>query len=337
METQDAKQSIKLGAFVLGGLVLFLVALFFIGSERNVFARTFQISAIFKNIEGLKEGDNVWLSGVKIGTVKHVQIITEGKVVVTLSLKDKQNEFIRKDATAFIGSDGLVGNKIVVIRTGKSSQIIDDYDTINSLSPPDTQELINIAKEVGDNTKSLTTDLKTIAAKINNGQGIVGELLNDGPLAQDFRKAVNTLKQTGANTARASSDLSALLDEMKNGDGLLATVISDTAMAGEFQQAMANVKKVSNNASAMAANLEEVTEKMNSRKNAVGVLLADTIFAGKLQTTLDNAQSASYKLDEDLEALQHNFLFRGYFKKKKKAAAAEATKLTSRNYPVQKD
>jgi phospholipid/cholesterol/gamma-HCH transport system substrate-binding protein len=324
VEKEDVKQNAKLGAFVLGGLVLFLIALFFIGSERNIFARTFQISAIFKNIEGLKEGDNVWLSGVKIGTVKKVQIITEGKVVVTLSLKDKQNEFIKKDATAFIGSDGLVGNKIVVIRTGKLPQEIDDNDTINSLSPPDTQELINIAKEVGDNTKSLTTDLKKIASKINNGQGIVGELLNDGPLAQDFRKAVSTLKATGTNTARASADLSALLDQMKNGDGLIATMVSDTTMATTFREAVANVKEVSKSASLMAANLEDVSEKMNSKKNAVGVLLADTVFAGKLQTTLDNAQSASYKLDEDLEALQHNFLLRGYFKKKKKKEAVAA-------------
>jgi phospholipid/cholesterol/gamma-HCH transport system substrate-binding protein len=322
VEKEDVKQNAKLGAFVLGGLALFLIALFFIGSERNIFARTFQISAIFRNIEGLKEGDNVWLSGVKIGTVKKVQIITEGKVVVTLSLKDKQNEFIKKDATAFIGSDGLVGNKIVVIRTGKLAQAIDDNDTINSLSPPDTQELINIAKEVGDNTKSLTTDLKKIASKINNGQGIVGELLNDGPLAQDFRKAVSTLKATGTNTARASADLSALLDQMKNGDGLIATMVSDTTMATTFTEAVANVKEVSKSASSMAANLEEVSQKMNSKKNAIGVLLADTVFAGKLQTTLDNAQSASYKLDEDLEALQHNFLLRRYFKKKKKKAEA---------------
>jgi phospholipid/cholesterol/gamma-HCH transport system substrate-binding protein len=330
VEKEEIKQNAKLGAFVLGGLVLFLIALFFIGSERNIFARTFQISAIFKNIEGLKEGDNVWLSGVKIGTVKHVKIITEGKVIVTLSLKDKQNEFIRKDATAFIGSDGLVGNKIVVIRTGKSSQVINDHDTINSLSPPDTQELINIAKEVGDNTKSLTTDLKTIASKINNGQGIVGELLNDGPLAQDFRNAVTALRATGTNTARASADLSALLDEMKNGDGMMATLVSDTTIATSFKEAMANVKQVSENASAMAANLEEVSEKMNSRKNAVGVLLADTVFAGKLQTTLDNAQSASYKLDENMEALQHNFLLRGYFKKKKKKEAVAAKEAQAR-------
>src|SRR6188474_1845093 len=151
METQELKQNIKLGAFVMIGLVLFAVALFYIGKENIFFNRIFTISAVFKNIEGLKEGDKVWLSGVKIGTVKHVQIVSEGKVIVALSLRDKQNEFIKKDATAFIGSDGLVGNKIVVIRTGNDKQVIQDNDTINSLAPTDTQELINIAKDVGSN------------------------------------------------------------------------------------------------------------------------------------------------------------------------------------------
>ena len=75
---------------------MFLTSIFYIGSERNVFNKTFTVSAIFRNVEGLTEGDNVWLSGLKIGTVKNVTIISEGKVVVNLSLKDKQNEFIKE-------------------------------------------------------------------------------------------------------------------------------------------------------------------------------------------------------------------------------------------------
>ena len=110
MKTDETKQNIKLGLFVVAGIALFLISVFFIGSENNVFNRTFQAFAIFKNVEGLKEGDNVWLSGVKIGTVKDVKIVSEGKVIVELSLKHKQNEFIKSNATAFIGSDGFVGN-----------------------------------------------------------------------------------------------------------------------------------------------------------------------------------------------------------------------------------
>jgi phospholipid/cholesterol/gamma-HCH transport system substrate-binding protein len=164
VETKEIAQQVKLGAFVLAGVVLFLISVFFIGSENNIFSKTFTISAIFKNVEGLKEGDNVWLSGVKIGTVTGVRIVSEGRVIVDLSLKDRQNQFIKKDATAFVGSDGLVGNKLVVIRPGTSPQIVHDNDTINTDSPADTQELIGIAKDVGENTRSLTADLSALLA-----------------------------------------------------------------------------------------------------------------------------------------------------------------------------
>src|SRR6478736_5924292 len=126
METQEIKQNVLLGAFVLGGMILLLSAIFYLGQQNSIFNKTFEVSAVFKNVEGLKEGDNVWLSGVKIGTVKKVSITDEGRVVVSLSLKEKQNEFIKKDATANIGSDGLVGNKIVIIRPGTASETIHD-------------------------------------------------------------------------------------------------------------------------------------------------------------------------------------------------------------------
>src|SRR5688572_11867278 len=100
MEKKEIAQQIKLGAFVLAGLSLFLISVFLIGSENNLFSRTFTVAAVFKNVEGLKAGDNVWLSGVKIGTVADVRIVSEGQVVVDLALKNRQNQFIQKDAVA---------------------------------------------------------------------------------------------------------------------------------------------------------------------------------------------------------------------------------------------
>ena len=318
METREISQRVKLGAFVLSGLALFLVAVFFIGSENNIFTRTFNVSAVFKNVEGLKEGDNVWLSGVKIGTVTDVKIMTHGKVIVTLALKNNQHQFVTKDATASVGSDGLVGNKIVVIRPGTSGPVIDDRDTINTLSPTDTQELINIAKDVGENTRSLTSDLKTIARKVNEGQGIVGELFADGQIAQDLRLAVANLRATGGNTARATEELNALVTELRTGDGLLPMLLNDSGYANTFSEALVNVKKVSANASVVAGNLEALASKMNDDDNAIGLLLEDSTFAHSLKHTLVNAEQATRKLDENMEALQHNFLFRKYFRKKER-------------------
>ncbi len=319
MENSDVKRNIKLGAFVVGGIVIFLGSVFYMGREGNMFNKTFTVSAIFKNVEGLKEGDNVWLSGVKIGTVKRVQIVSEGKVVVSFSLKDKQNEFIKKDATAYVGSDGLVGSKIVVIRPGSEAKIIQDNDTINALSPTDTQELFNIAKEVGVNARSISNDIKLISERLNKGEGVFGELLRDGPIAMDLRKTMLALKATGENTDRISEDAKRIMNEINYGDGLISKLINDTTYAVTFESTLQNIAQVGKNSKSMSEDLQRIIAKINSNENAVGVLLADTVFAQKLRGTMDNAAAASIKLDDNMEALQHNFLLRGYFRKQKKA------------------
>ncbi|HEY3429070.1 MAG TPA: MlaD family protein [Cyclobacteriaceae bacterium] len=319
MESKEVKQNIKLGAFVVGGIVLFFAVLFYLGKESNIFNKTFTVSAVFKNVEGLNEGDNVWLSGVKIGTVKRVQIVAEGQVIVDLSLKDNQNQFIKKDATAFVGSDGFVGSKIVVIRPGAGSEIIQDQDTINALSPTDTQELINIAKEIGSTTRAITDDLKLISARLNKGEGIFGELLRDGPASHDLREAITALKETGQKANRVTANAEKLLSDVNNGDGLINKLITDTAYARTFETTLKNIGEVGKNSKKISQDLQGMIDKMNSGDNAISVLLADSAFAHKLKATMDNAKSASIKLDENMEAMQHNFLLRGYFKKQKKA------------------
>ncbi len=319
MKTNEVQQNLKLGIFTVLGIVIFLVGVYFVGSQNSVFSKTFSAYAVFKNVEGLNKGDGVWLSGVKIGIVKDVSIFQDGKVIVELSLKDKQNQFIKKNATATIGSDGLVGNKIVVIRPGDMKQTLQDNDTINSSSPTDTQELFDIAKDVGENTRSLTEDLKLLVAKMNKGQGAIGELMNeDGAISKDIRFAVAKLKETTVQTSQASGQLNSMMNKLNNGDGLINKLATDTTMVTVFNETFDNVKAVSRNAASMSKNLEEVVKKLNNKENAVGLILTDTAFADKLKVTVSNAKSASIKLDENLEAMRHNFLFRRYFKKKEK-------------------
>jgi phospholipid/cholesterol/gamma-HCH transport system substrate-binding protein len=334
VETKELKQQLKLGAFVLGGIVLFLVTVFFIGSENNIFSRTFTVFTEFKNVEGLKEGDNVWLSGVKVGRVTDVTIASEGKVVVKLSLKRNQSSFIREDATASIGSDGLVGNKIVVIRPGTGAKSIEARDTIRTSSPADTQQLINIAKDVGENTRSLTADLSVVMKKINAGQGVVGELLNEGDLAKELRMAVNNLTVTGHNTAKASAELQLLLSDLRNGNGLMPTLINDSSYVRKFTMALNNIEKVSDNAATVSNSLQVLAKSLDDDNNAIGVLLKDPAVADRLKNTVENAEHASEKLDENMEALQHNFLLRRYFRKLDKKKEKEAVQDENTSAPA---
>lgn len=308
---------------MLAGLSLFLVSVFFIGSENNIFSRTFEVSAVFRNVEGLKAGDNVWLSGVKIGTVSDVSIAGEGRVIVKLALKENQNKFIQTDAVALISTDGLVGNKIVIIRPGQGPESITEEDTLQTVSPTDTQDLMNLARDVGENTRSITSDLKTIADRINKGKGIVGELLNDGSIAQEMRAAIAHLTTTSNNTAQASAELNALIRDLQHGDGLLATLISDTSYTRTFEHALTNIEKVSENAGVVSEQLQHLSSNIINTDNAAGVLLSDSTVAEQLRTTIENAAQASVKLNENMEALQHNFLFRGFFRKKDKKEKRE--------------
>lgn len=327
MENQELKRSLKLGAFVIGGIVIFLTVLFYLGREGNVFNRTFTVFAVFKNVEGLKEGDNVWLSGVKIGMVSSVQIISEGKVMVSLALKDKQNEFIKKNATAFVGSDGLVGSKIVVIRPGNVKSIIQDHDTINALSPTDTQELFNIAKEVGVNARSISDDIKLISDRLNRGEGIFGELLRDGPISLEVREGINSLKNASEDTNQITSQVRALMHKLDNGDGLVNKLINDSSYARNFETALHDLATTGANAEKISHDLREIISHFNTNDNALRVLLSDTLFAHKLRMTIDNAEGASYKMDQNMEALKHNFFLRGYFRKKQKEQETVAERL----------
>lgn len=331
MEKKEIAQQVKVGAFVLTGLTLFLISVFLIGSQNNIFSRTFTLTAVFRNVEGLKPGDNVWLSGVKIGTVSDVRIVSDGRVIVDLSLKHDQNQFIRRDAVATIGSDGIVGSKILIIRPGISNEIVSEADTLRTTSPPDTQDILNVAKQVGDNTRSITSDLKVIASSISEGEGVLGELLNDGALSQEIRAVVANLRTTGSNTVRASEELHRLVYALREGDGLLPTLIADTSYVNTFRSALTNIETLSADAGAVSQKLRSFAARIDDTDNPVGVLLSDSVAAEELKATIQNAASASRKLDENMEALQHNFLFRGYFRKQEKRERERREAASSRS------
>lgn len=319
MKSNEVNQNLRLGLFVLIGIVVFLAGVFYLGSQNNIFNRTFTTYAVFKNVEGLNRGDNVWLSGVKIGTVREVAVASEGRVLVEMALKENQTQFIRKNATALIGSDGLVGSKIVIIRPGDAQVNIAESDTINTESPTDTQELFDLARDVGENTRSLTTQLRTMVEKLNRGEGVFGELLTDeGPVSRDIRYAVDRFKATSVQAARASQQLQEVMYQVNNGDGLIARLVTDTTLVEVFDETLANIKKVSANSAQMSENLEQLIAKTNNDDNTLGVVLSDTVFANRVKATVRTAQDAAVKLDENLEAMRHNFLFRRYFRKKEK-------------------
>lgn len=318
MEEKEIKENLKLGAFIFTGLVLFALSVFYLSSQKNLFRHTMEISAIFNDVNGLNKGDNIWLAGVKVGTVKSIEIISDSTVMVQMSILIKKQKYIKKDAAAYVGSDGFVGNRIVVITPGLSDSMVEASDTLGTEKSAGTHDILNTVKQATDNAVAITNDLKIITRNLQKGEGAVGALLADQQLADAVKQTFLEFDITGRNTATISGDLSILADNLIKGRGMVGALLTDTTHTKMLDHTLLNVEMVGNNLARVSGDLSQLSQKLESQQSALGVVLTDTAFAANLRRSMENIQSGTKKIEQDAEAAQHNFLLRGYFKKKRK-------------------
>jgi phospholipid/cholesterol/gamma-HCH transport system substrate-binding protein len=324
MGKKDDIRNARLGIFVLTGIVLALIAIFFIGGERNLFSRTFTIHAKFNNVAGLRAGNNVWLNGVKIGTVHDVQILRDTVVLVTMEIQEGKSHFINQDAEAFLGSEGLVGNTLVYINPGVSHQPINSGDTIQSKTLATTQDIINTLRDSGENLRSITNNLANITHNIEQGEGALGYLLTDNELPRELQLAIRNFRLTSQNSQEISRDIANMISHLQNNEeGIIYTLMHDTAFANVYENTMVNLNQTGGNLAESSQQLNELTERLQEGHNAIHVLTADEEFAANLQRTMRNAAEGSEKFEENMEALQHNFLFRGFFRRQERRRQRE--------------
>jgi phospholipid/cholesterol/gamma-HCH transport system substrate-binding protein len=186
----------KLGIFVISGLALLVMGLFFIGKQKNLFVSVFQLKAIFNNVSGLKSGNNIRFGGIAVGTVDGIQLLTDTSVLVDMSIKSEVRKFIKQDATASIGSDGLVGDRVVIISPGTTNQEpVRDNEILHSRTPVETEEILEGLKTSADNAALITQQLAEVAYKINHGRGLISRLLGDSSLGNNLNATLVNLKK----------------------------------------------------------------------------------------------------------------------------------------------
>lgn len=197
MKTESAS-SWKLGMFVLIGIVAFTATIYFVGKQKKLFGSTFHLNSHFKNVSGLEVGNNVLFSGINIGTVSEIQLISDTSVVVRLLIEKGVQKFIKKDALASIGSDGLMGDKVLVINPGTSSKIqVLDNDNIASIKAIEMDEIMRSLKTSIDNASIITDELAQFTYKMNHGNGALSKLITDEKFANSLTKTMTNL-QTGS-------------------------------------------------------------------------------------------------------------------------------------------
>jgi phospholipid/cholesterol/gamma-HCH transport system substrate-binding protein len=195
MENKSSSYRIKLGMFVSIGLAIFIFAIFWIGKQKHLFNQTFSLSAVFTSVSGLQVGNNVRFSGINIGTVDKVEILNDTSVKVEFILDQSVQRFIKKDSYATIGSEGLMGDRIISVTQGTpQSESVKNGDVVRSLDPVETDEIMANLKVTTDNTAVLTDQLAEIMIKINSGRGTLGRLIEDSTIADQFEKTIENLK-----------------------------------------------------------------------------------------------------------------------------------------------
>lgn len=192
----ETSQHIKLGLFVTIGLLIFAAGIYFIGDAKQLFSRTFSMSAMFNNVNGLQVGNNVRFAGINVGTVENIQIISDTTVQVDMVVDITTQQFIKKDAKAIIGSDGLMGNKILNISAGTVGKpLVENGDMIGTTLPVSFDDMLANLKITTDNASSITNDLADIIANIHSGKGTIGKLFMDTVFAENLDKTIVNVKQ----------------------------------------------------------------------------------------------------------------------------------------------
>jgi phospholipid/cholesterol/gamma-HCH transport system substrate-binding protein len=193
---KNTNNNIRLGIFVAIGIVLFIVGVYFIGKKQQLFSTTFRISGVFKDVSGLQPGNNVRFSGIDVGIVENITIISDTSVKVDLLINENTRKFIKKDAKAVIGSEGLMGNKIVTITPGTAAKAtVQNNDVIGTTNPINFDEVFTKLMDITDNAAYITGDLADITGSIRSGRGTIGKLFKDTAFAENLDQTLGNIKQ----------------------------------------------------------------------------------------------------------------------------------------------
>ncbi|HZL08578.1 MAG TPA: MlaD family protein [Prolixibacteraceae bacterium] len=197
MDTHTPQFKVRLGLFVIGGLALFVLAIFIIGKQQNLFNPVFKLKAQFYNVSGLQVGNNIRFSGINVGTVDNIRIINDSTVQVDMLIRKNVHQFIKSDCEVVIGSEGLIGDRLLSITQGSSdAPLADEGQQLASVEPVETDAIMASLQVTAVNAEVISQQLAEIMLKINSGTGTLGRLIQDTTIAQNLDQTIVNLKKS---------------------------------------------------------------------------------------------------------------------------------------------
>lgn len=313
---------IKLGIFVLAGLIFLVLLLYMIGKNRNLFESTYVLKARFDNVQGLVTGNNVRFSGIEAGTVKKINILSDSVIEVTMIIQNKMQAIIKKNAFASIGTEGFVGNKVVNIIPAKEyANPAKEDDILITKRSVNTEEMLETLYKTNEDVATVAANLRITVQRINNSNGI-WKLMDDTLIPHQIKQSLTNIKSATKQAENFIDGLNLAMKNAENGKGLIGSILNDTSIIRNLNDAAINVKKVSRETDSIVLNLKGtingISENINNGKGIIQYLLKDSTIPKNIQLSLENIQKGTDKFNKNMDALKHNFLFRGYFRKLEK-------------------
>lgn len=317
---KDTGNNIKLGVFVIAGLLLLVTGLYIIGKNHSMFGSKFELKARFSNVSGLVPGNNVRFSGIQAGTVKSLEIINDTTIEVVFLIDKKTRDYIRKNAIASIGTEGLMGNKVVNIYPGKGeAAMAEEGDMLATKPIADMEDAMETLYTTNDNVRRISEQLLSTMERINGSPALWG-ILEDSTLPVHLRVSLVNIRKASNDISHAAADLDEMVKGVAQGEGVAGLLLKDTSAKRSLSTAILNIQNASAEADQLVTKLDKMVMDIESGRDssAAGLILGDTSVVGSINRSLSNIEAGTASFSENMEALKHNFLFRGYFRKKEK-------------------
>jgi len=300
---KEKSQFLKLGILVAVGIGLFTIAIYFIGTKQNLFSSTVTVKAYFNNVSGLIEGNKVRYSGITIGSVSDITIVSDSAILVKMTVDKKAVKFIRKDSKVAIGSDGLMGSKIIDINPGTSSAgTISDQNFLQTEDPVDLQDVLEEAKMVISDGRALTQNLIKITDKINNGDGDIARLINEQYITKRLEEVGDSLLQV---VGKAYS----IAGKIDNGQGDLGRLLNDSTISTGLITTLENIKTITAKTDSISNQILMFSQELNTGNGIIQRLVHDTVMAENVDTAIVKISKSVDDVVQAAETIESSWIF----------------------------
>ena len=311
------KRALRLGIFIASALLLFIVAIYLIGSKQNLFTSTTDVHASFKDIRGLMPGNIVRFAGINIGTVSDIQLESDSSVVVTMTIRDNYTDHIYKNSSVQIGQEGLMGGKIILISSGDpDTGKVEEGDSLPVAGGLDIQAMIAQATEMLDEARGTVANMRSITGKLDAGDGDIALLLNENHLTEALNDATRKLNASLAEMQQITS-------KINEGEGDLGRLVNDDSITTRVNIIMATLQASSERADSLVEELHRTSLALNHGEGVLPRLLHDKELGLTVDTAIAKVDESVVEITRAAETISNSWLFRLFSKKNRKQNEVE--------------